>query len=129
MNRLVTTGRVLAILTIATGITQEAATFLPVISGGFTGLAPIWQRTFTYFSLGCGLLTMLCGLLFRMLLGRVERHGFLVPPLVAIGVFAAANGILAACFMFANPIAWVVFAFGIGLFVVAVRIRATHRQR
>ena len=129
MNRLVTTGRVLAILTIATGIAHEVATFLPVISEGFAGLATRWQCAFTYFSLGCGLLTMLCGLLFRMLLGRVERHGFLVPPLVAIGVFAAANGILAACFMFANPLAWVMLALGIGLFVVAVRIRARHRQR
>ncbi len=103
-------------------------TFLPVISEGFAGLATRWQCAFTYFSLGCGLLTMLCGLLFAMLLGRVERHEFLVAPLVVIGLFALADGILATIFMLDNPFSWVVLALGIGLFLTAMAIRSKHRQ-
>ncbi len=123
MKSLITTGKVLAILTIILGIAHEAATFLPVISVGMQGLEPEWSRTFTYFSLGCGGLLILCGVLFLMLLGRVERHEFLVAPLVAIGAFAAVDGVLAVCFMYANPFAWVVLALGVGLLFAAMAIR------
>jgi hypothetical protein len=129
MNRLITTGRVLAILTILVGITHEAMTFHPMIAEGFIGLDAAWQQTFTYFSLGCGGLLILCGLLFLMLLGRVERHEFLVAPLVTIGVFAVADGILAVCYMFANPFAWIVAGLGLGLFAVAMNIRSKHRKQ
>jgi hypothetical protein len=129
MNRLITTGRILAILTILVGIAHEVMTFHSMIAEGFIGLDTAWQQTFTYFSLGCGGLLILCGLLFLMLLGRVERHEFLVAPLVTIGVFAVADGILAVCYMFANPFAWVVLGLGIGLFLIAMSIRSKHRKQ
>ena len=100
-----------------------------MIAEGFTGLETAWQQTFTYFSLGCGGLLILCGVLFLMLLGRVERHEFLVAPLVVIGLFALADGILAAAIMFTNPFGWAVLAFGIGLFTIAMLIRAKHLKR
>ncbi len=128
MNRLIIVGKVLAIFIILIGIVHEAMTFHPMIAEGFTGLEPAWRHTFTYFSLGCGGLLILCGLLFFMLLGRVERHEFLVAPLVVIGLFALADGILAAIFMLANPFAWVVLGLGIGLFLTAMAIRSKHRQ-
>ncbi len=128
MNRLINTGRTLAILTILIGIAHEVMTFHPMIAEGFTGLEPAWRHTFTYFSLGCGGLLILCGVLFFMLLGRVERHEFLVAPLVVIGLFALADGILATIFMLDNPFSWVVLALGIGLFLTAMAIRSKHRQ-
>ncbi len=128
MNKLITTGRILAILTILIGIVHEVMTFLPMIAEGFTGLEPAWQQTFTYFSLGCGGLLILGGVLFFMLLGRGERHEFLVVPLVVIGLFGLADGILATIFMLANPFAWVVLGLGIGLFLTALAIRSKHRQ-
>ncbi len=128
MSRLIIIGRTLAILTILIGIVHEVLTFHPMIAEGFTGLEPEWQQTFTYFSLGCGGLLILCGVLFFMLLGRVERHEFLVAPLVVIGLFALADGILATIFMLTNPFAWVVLALGIGLFLIALVIRSKHRQ-
>ncbi len=129
MNRYITIGRILAILTILIGIVHEVMTFHPMIAEGFTGLESVWQQTFTYFSLGCGGLLILCGVLFLMLLGGVERHEFLVAPLVVIGMFALADGILAAWFMPDNPFGWAVLAFGIGLFTVAMLIRLKHRGR
>ena len=129
MNKLITTGRILAILTILIGIVHEVMTFHPMIAEGFTGLEPEWQQTFTYFSLGCGGLLILCGVLFFMLLGRAERHEFLVAPLVVIGMFALADGILAVWFMLDNPFGWVVLAFGIGLFTIAMLIRSKHRKQ
>ncbi len=129
MNRLIATGRILAILTILIGIVHEVMTFHPMIAEGFTGLDAAWQQTFTYFSLGCGGLLILCGVLFLMLLGRVERHEFLAAPLVVIGIFALGDGILAVWFMLDNPFGWVVFALGIGLFVVSMLIRSKHKRR
>lgn len=129
MNRLITIGRVLAILTIIIGIVHEAMTFHHVITEGFQGLDAVWQRTFTYFSLGCGGLLLICGLLLLMLLRRVGRHAFLTNPLVAIAVFATVNGVLAVWFMPGNPFAWVVSVLGIGLFLTATGIRSKHRRQ
>ncbi len=129
MNRYITIGRILAILTILIGIVHEVMTFHPMIAEGFTGLESVWQQTFTYFSLGCGGLLILCGVLFLMLLGRVERHEFLVAPLVVIGLFALADGILATIFMLSNPFAWVVLALGIGLSLTAMAIRSKHSKQ
>jgi hypothetical protein len=129
MNRLITTGRILAILTVIVGITHEVMTFYPMITDGMLGLDAMWKQTFTYFSLGCGGVLILCGLLFFMLSGRVERHEFLVSPLVAIGLFATADGIFAVCYMFSNPFAWVVSVLGLGLFLTAMGIRSGHRHK
>ncbi len=129
MNRLITTGRILAILTIAIGAIHEAMTFHPMIAEGFTGLEPAWRQTFTYFSLGCGGLLILCGVLFLMLVCKVEGHAFLVNSLVVIGLFAALDGILAAWFMLDNPFAWVVLALGIGLLATAMLIRTEHPKQ
>lgn len=128
MNRQIIIGRILAILTIVIGIVHEVMTFHPMIAEGLQGLDAAWRGTFTYFSLGCGGMVVLCGVLFLMLLGRVERHTFLVAPLVAIGVFASANGVLAVYFMLDNPFAWIVATLGIGLLLVAMAIRAKHQK-
>jgi len=129
MNRIITTGRVLAVLTIVIGGVHEAMTFHPMIAEGFTGLDTAWRQTFTYFSLGCGGMLLLSGVLFLMLLRRAERHAFLAAPLVSIGVFAAVNGVLAVRFMLDNPFAWVVLGLGFGLLLTAMGIRSKHRRQ
>jgi VIT1/CCC1 family predicted Fe2+/Mn2+ transporter len=129
MNRFITTGRILAMLTVLFGVAHEVATFLPIITEGFQTLNAEWQQAFTYFSIGCGALLILSGMLFLMLLGQVERHEFLVAPLVAIGLFALVDGILATWFMLDNPFSWAVLVFGIGLFVISMLIRAQHRKQ
>lgn len=129
MKSLTIAGRLLAVLTIILGGVHEVMTFQPMIADGLKGLSEEWRQTFTYFSLGCGGMLLLSGFLFLMLLGRVERPEFLAAPLVAIGVFATANGLLAVGFMLRNPFAWTGLALGVGLLVVALMIREEHKKR
>jgi hypothetical protein len=129
MRQIIIVGRILAILTIAVGIAHGVMTFMPVISDGLAGLDVEWRHTFTWFSLASGGFIVLCGFLFAMLLRRVERHDFLAAPLVAIGVFVSACGVLAVRYMLTNPFAWVLAGLGLGLWAVAAGIRSKHRER
>ncbi len=128
MKTLLSTAKVLAILTFVIGIVHEIMTFHPMIADGLKPLTTEWQQTFTYFSLGCGGLAILCGVLFWMLARDVERHIFLTRSLLVIGIFAAANGLLALGYMFTNPFAWIIAALGVGLLLVSIVIHSKLHQ-
>ncbi len=122
MKRLIIAGRVLAILTIIVGIALEIISYLPVSAE--------WPDTVEQrqLVLSCGYMMLLCGILFLMLLRRVERHAFLLTPMATIGIFTGAYGCFAVSGMLANIGAWAVLSLGLGLFWITIGIRAKHRK-
>ncbi|MCQ2288773.1 MAG: hypothetical protein MJZ74_06710 [Muribaculaceae bacterium] len=102
--------KTLSILIAAMGVIHEIATFTPMMAGKFAALSESAFKANTYFSLMCGALLMVCGVVSYMLSDRVGEYDFLRKPFALLQVAMAADGIMAVCFMPHNPFAWAVFA-------------------
>ena len=107
--------QILAIGTAIMGIVHIAATFSPVILGKLSPLAPSMQQACIYFSLMCGLLLIVGGLLTNLLCEKVTEHNFLCRPYWILLTALVINGVLAVCFMPNNPCAWVILALTVSL--------------
>lgn len=107
--------KILAIGIITMGAIHVAATFSPIILGKLSSLNPSMQQACIYFSLMCGLLLIVGGLLTNLLCGKVAEHNFLRAPYWIIISAMAIDGILAVCLMPHNPCAWVIAALAVSL--------------
>lgn len=99
----------------AMGVVHIAATFSPVILGKFSPLSAPMQQACIYFSLMCGLLLIVGGLLTNFLCEKVTEHHFLCRPYWILQTALIIDGVLAVCFMLHNPCAWVILALTVSL--------------
>ena len=106
--------QILAIGIAIMGIVHIAATFSPVILGKLSPLASSMQQACIYFSLMCGLLLIVGGVVTSLLSEQVTRHNFLRAPYWVLLSAMAIDGVLSVCFMPHNPCAWVILALTIG---------------
>ncbi len=107
--------KILAIGIALMGVVHIAATFSPVILGKLSPLAPSMQHACIYFSLMCGLLLIVGGIVTYLLSEQVTKHTFLRAPYWVLLSAMAIDGILSVCFMPHNPCAWVILALTIAL--------------
>lgn len=107
-EKLLSTGRFIAVCIFILGIIHIVATFTPLIQDGLECLSERNLSAVIYFSLICGLFLIICGLLLFVLFGKLFQILYLFLPVFIITVFAIACGILSVVFMADNPFAWIV---------------------
>lgn len=98
----------LSILVIAMGMIHEIATFTPMMASKFAALDEAARAANTYFSLMCGAMLIIGGVIVHGLWGKVREHSFVRTPLAIVLVALAVDGVLAVLFMPHNPFAWAV---------------------
>ena len=116
VTKLLSTGVILM------GIIHDAATFTPLINDKLTALDGGGQCAFTYFSLMCGALLIVGGVIILMLTEKVAEHDFLCKPYSFMLIVLALDGILAVCFMPSNPFAWIIFALTLLLLLANIKL-------
>lgn len=100
------------------GLVHIVATFTPVISAKLAPLAEGMRGSVIYFSLMCGALLILGGLLTAMLASKLRDYPFLRKPYLLTIVVMALDGGLAVCQMPHNPCAWIILALSLPLLAV-----------
>lgn len=97
------------------GMVHIVATFTPLISAKLALLPDSTQDAFTYFSLMCGVLLVLGGVVTYTLSEKVIEYAFVRTPYILALAILNIDGILAIRYMSYNPFAWIIFVLAIGL--------------
>lgn len=122
-TKLVSIVKILSVIIMCIGTIHEVATYTPLIQDGLECLSEDNHKAMMYMSLMCGASLILSGGLLLLLLKKIEIYSFLACPILVISVFVLMNGILSIIFMFENPFAWMVFALGLTITVVSLKLR------
>ncbi len=122
-KKLISIGKSIAISILILGIIHDIATFTPIIKSGLSCLSPIDLKAMTYMSLICGTSFILSGVMLKLLLKKVEEFTFLTTPILTIGIFLGASGILSILFMFDNPFAWIAFVLNMIILGISLQLK------
>lgn len=109
--------KILSICVAVMGLVHIVATFTPLIANKLSMLEESAQGAFVYFSLMCGALLLVGGLVCFMIADKVSEYQFLRKPYSLLLSSIAIDGILAVCYMPHNPFAWTVFVLAVALTV------------
>ena len=121
--KFISIGKGLSIAILCLGIIHEIATFTPLIQDGLERLSKSNFDAMIYMSLMCGASLVLNGLLLLLLLKKIETHSFFAYPILIISTFILISGVTAITFMIGNPFAWIVFALGLSITLIAIKLR------
>ena len=122
-DKIIFTGKVLAILIVLLGVVHDVATFSPLIQGDLTCLNSEALHAVIYMSLICGTSLILSGILLLILLKSAKKIPSLTHPMLITGFFLLFNGILSVVCMHNNPFAWIALFLNTAIFLVTLALR------
>ncbi|MDU1889885.1 MAG: hypothetical protein E6767_04280 [Dysgonomonas sp.] len=122
-DKLIFINKSLATSILALGMIHEIATFTPFIEDGFSCLSDDYKGVALVFSLACGSLLMLSGLLLFLFMSKIKEITYLFKPAFIVIVFVLLNGILSVIFMFDNPFAWISLFLSLSMVYTVYRLR------
>ena len=128
-NRLIHIAKILAIAISILGVVHDIATFTPLIREGLACLSPSDLNAMIYMSLICGTSLILSGWLLLILLKNIKQFSFLNQPILIIGIFVCANGVLSVMYMFDNPFAWLTLILGVAILAIIIKLITTLSQK
>lgn len=101
------------------GVVHIVATFTPLIDGKLKPLDHQPHMSFLYMSVMCGMLIVLCGVLAFFLQTKIKDDVCMMRIYVIIVSALSVAGILAVCFMPANPFAIVLLCLTLSLAIAS----------